>query len=160
MFRKGHIAQAMPLIGNNSNQTNLSAGQRATSALIGAWKCNFPALLGNYDRQTDRQTNRCVWGWPAACSDLVKGWPSFAAPLGSTHTCPPGHQIKERLKNHIRDFLLKCGMWMFCEFVTIFSFLLDDLSYYIICLMCGSLSTEYFVCPSVITVSSPNEYLF
>ena len=28
-----------------------------TSAYIGAWKCNFPTDLGNYDRQTDRPTH-------------------------------------------------------------------------------------------------------
>ena len=25
---------------------------------IGAWKCNFPSFFGNYDRQTDRQTDQ------------------------------------------------------------------------------------------------------
>ena len=28
------------------------------SAPIGAWKCNFHALLENYDKQTDRTTKR------------------------------------------------------------------------------------------------------
>ena len=31
---------------------------RTTSAPIRAWKRNFPAFLGNYDRPTDRRTNQ------------------------------------------------------------------------------------------------------
>ena len=28
------------------------------SSSLGVWKCNSPACLGNYDRQTDKQTNQ------------------------------------------------------------------------------------------------------